>query len=175
MLSKKSSKSKITPIMAEVVPIVSPPATTAPAPKKDPHVFVIAKSTKEDKEEAHFDIAQNVGTAKNVWAWGKTIPVLTTSIGLTKTIATKVLDITIHMDLPVIDQKGVKPQLKKLDDDIVTPVIMAVWKIIETAIAKGDEMVVKPVLTEVLLWVLGPLVMSDDKKMKDKEKKKMME
>eukprot|EP00579_Thalassiosira_antarctica_P018525 CAMPEP_0201947588 /NCGR_PEP_ID=MMETSP0903-20130614/55017_1 /ASSEMBLY_ACC=CAM_ASM_000552 /TAXON_ID=420261 /ORGANISM="Thalassiosira antarctica, Strain CCMP982" /LENGTH=506 /DNA_ID=CAMNT_0048490735 /DNA_START=290 /DNA_END=1810 /DNA_ORIENTATION=- len=171
VLSKKSSKSKITPVMAEVTPFVSPPATTALAPKKDSHVVVIAKTTEEDdeEEEAHFDIAQNVyGTAKNVWAWGKTIPIITTLLGLTETIATKVLDTTIHMDLPAIDENGVKSQLKKLDDDIVTPAILAVWKIIEPAIAKGVEMVVKSVLTEVLPLVLG----SSDKKKEEGEKKK---
>jgi len=169
MPSKKSSMSKIAPFTAEATPFVLAPVTTAPAPKKDPPVVVIAKTTKEDEEEAHFDIAQNVyGTAKNVWAWGKTIPIITTLLGLTETIATKVLDTTIHMDLPAIDENGVKSQLKKLDDDIVTPAILAVWKIIEPAIAKGVEMVVKSVLTEVLPLVLG----SSDKKKEEGEKKK---
>jgi hypothetical protein len=177
MSSKKSFKiSNTTPTASMVSESTPPPTTTTPpAPKKDPSVVSVKKTEGDGKDDdAHFDVAQNVyGTAKNIWAWGKTVPVITTLLGLTENVASKVLDTTIHMDLPAIDEKAVKPQLKKLDDGIVTPAILAVWNIIGPAIAKGDEMVVKPILTEVAPRVLGPLGLW---KLNDKEKeKKMME
>ncbi|KAL9183118.1 hypothetical protein ACHAXT_004905 [Thalassiosira profunda] len=150
MPSKKTTARKIVPV-AEAVP--------APPAKKDPKT-----------DEPHFDVAQNVyGTAKNAWAWGTGVPVVSTFLGLTETIAAKVLDATVHMDLPAIDQEGVVPQLKKLDDDIITPAILAVWKVIEPAVGKADEMVLKPVLTEVVPRVLAPLGMFDGKKAEEKK------
>ena len=73
------------------------------------------------------------------------------------------------MDLPAIDQKAVTPQLKKLDDELVTPVILAIRKIIEPAVVKGEEMIVKPVLTEVVPRVMAPLGMF---MFEDQQKKK---
>lgn len=87
-------------------------------------------------------------------------------------MAEKVLDTAVHMSLPAIDQDVVTPNLKKLDDEIVSPVILAVWKLIEPAVGKADEMVLKPVIDEVLPRVLAPLGMFDQKKRDLDAKKK---
>merc|ERR1712087_64704 len=138
--------------------------TPAPAVAEDPLV-----EAEETEDEAHFDVAQNFyGTIKGVWAWGKTVPVVSTFLGLTEAAASKFVETTISMDLPAIDQQGVTPQLKKLDGGVIDPVILAVWKIVEPALAKGDEMVFKPVMTEVVPRVLAPLGMFDTK---EEEKK----
>lgn len=166
-MPSKKSKSKIAPVAEDTTPVAPPAVAITEPAKKEPAVVPVEKKT---QEEAHFDVAQNVyGTAKNVWAWGKTVPVMSTFLGLTETVATKVLDTTIHMDLPAIDEKAVTPNLKKLDDDIVTPMILAVWKIVEPAVVKGEELVIKPVLTEVVPRVLAPLGMFDKKKEDEKK------
>ncbi|KAL7533301.1 hypothetical protein ACHAXR_005157 [Thalassiosira sp. AJA248-18] len=180
MASKnKKSKSKITPVVEATTPMPTPPPTTMAPPKKEQPEVVVEKkvmptTTPPQDREAHFDVAQNVyGTAKNVWAWGKTVPVIATFLDLTENVAAKVLDTAVHMDLPAIDQKAVTPQLKKLDDDIVSPMIVAIWKIIEPAVMKGEEMVVKPVLKEVVPRVLAPLSMFGDNDTKKKEEAQM--
>merc|ERR1712087_605413 len=116
----------------------------------------------ETEDEAHFDVAQNVyGTIKGVWAWGKTVPVVSTFLGLTEAVASKFVETTISLDLPAIDQHGVTPQLKKLDGGVIDPVILAVWKIVE------------PAMTDVVPRVLAPLGMfekkEEEKKVDEKE------
>jgi len=186
MTSKKSTKIKVSsnmePVAASTQHAVdpTPTPTTTTTPKEDPPVTTTITKTIEindDEESAHFDVAQNVyGTVKNVWAWGKTVPVITNLLDLTEKVASKVVETTVHMDLPAIDQKTVTPQLKKLDDSLVTPVILAVWKFIEPAVVKGDEMVVQPVMKEVVPRVLAPLSMfHDDKKKKLEEKERKVE
>mmetsp|Transcript_12467 Transcript_12467/g.26541 ORF Transcript_12467/g.26541 Transcript_12467/m.26541 type:complete len:348 (+) Transcript_12467:178-1221(+) len=174
MASKNKKKSSKVAPMAAAAPVATPVPATTDAPMKDPPVTTTTVT--KTKEEAHFDFAQNVyGTAKNVWAWGKTVPVITNLLGITEAVATKVLDTTVHMDLPAIDEKAVAPQLKKLDDDIVTPLILAVWKLVGPAVEKGDAMVIKPVLTEVVPRVLGPLGLLGGEDAKKMEEKKKME
>lgn len=95
--------------------------------------------------------------------------VVSNVLGLTEAVAEKLLDTTVHMTLPAIDQDVVKPNLKKLDDDIVSPVILAVWKLIEPAVGKADEMVLKPVIDEVLPRVLAPLGLGGGESQKKKE------
>eukprot|EP00571_Detonula_confervacea_P012328 CAMPEP_0172300910 /NCGR_PEP_ID=MMETSP1058-20130122/2911_1 /TAXON_ID=83371 /ORGANISM="Detonula confervacea, Strain CCMP 353" /LENGTH=374 /DNA_ID=CAMNT_0013010857 /DNA_START=15 /DNA_END=1139 /DNA_ORIENTATION=+ len=179
MPSKKSTKSKITSPVVDPVGATPTPTPTATAPKKDPPMTVTPTKPQDDPttttnedDQAHFDIAQNVYTSvKSLWSWGKSVPIITNLLSLTETIAGKVLDTTVHMDLPALDAQGVTPQLKKLDDDIVSPALLAVWKIIEPAWVKGEEMVIQPVMREVVPRVLMPFGMFDEKK-KDWEKKK---
>lgn len=160
------------------------PVPTPKAPEPTPVIaeqtekegVVMEPATAATEDGAHFDVAQTVyGTAKNVWAWGKTVPVITNVLGITEAIAAKVLDAAVHMDLPAIDQEAVMPQLKKLDDDIVTPVILAVWQFIGPTVSKGEELVVKPVLNEVVPRVLAPLAVFDRKKKEEELRQKKEE
>lgn len=174
-MSTKMSKKDVAPVVEEAAPVVPPAApavetiTTEAPTKEDPKVL----AETADSDAPHFDVAQNVyGTAKNVWAWGKTVPLVSNILGLTEAVASKVLDTAVHMDLPALDQEAVVPQLKRLDDDLVTPVIAAVWRILEPAFAKGEEMVVKPVMKEVVPRILAPLAMFDGGKKKEEEKMK---
>ena len=67
------------------------------------------------------------------------------------------------MDLPSIDQNVVVPHAKKLDDVVITPAICAVWGIVCPAVEKGEEMIVKPVMSEVVPRILGPLGLLEKK------------
>lgn len=181
MASETSSSASKLAALSTATTLPPPPASRTLAPRRDSvPVAVVAEEAEEDEaasSEARFDVAQNVyGTAKDIWAWGRTVPVVTNLLGLTEAVAAKVLDAAVHMDLPAIDREAVTPQLKRLDDVVVTPVILAVWKLIEPAIAKGDEMVVRPILTEVVPRILAPLGMFGDDNEKELEKEgKMIE
>jgi len=148
---------KIAPTKATAV-TTSTATTPTPVPE-DTKVIVETNDNKtEESEPPHFDVAQNVyGCTKDIWAWGKTIPVLSNILTLTEDVTAKVLDMTIHMDLPAIDQTVVVPHAKQLDEGIITPAICAIWGIICPAVTKGEEMIVKPVLMEVVPRILGPL------------------
>lgn len=160
MPSKKISSSKITPVSDFKAPVPEPVAEPSPVVATAPAEVVI------ESESAHFDVAQTAyGAYKDLWCWGKTLPVISNVLGLTEDATSKVLSAAIKMDLPSLDEKVAVPHLKKLDDDVVTPAILAVWGVIEPAVEKTDEMIVKPVITEVVPRILGPLGMfKDDKK-----------
>lgn len=186
-LSKKDAKiiSDVTSSELKSIPVAKPPVITTPviATAVPPPTTALKELTElMDKtpdtptpdtpqpaatkdEEAHFDVAQNVyGTAKGIWSWGKSVPVVSNLLGLSEVIVAKVLDATVHIDLPALDSQVASPQLKKLDDDIVTPAILAIIQFIEPALVKGDEMVIKPVMKEVVPRVLAPLGMFLEKK-----------
>lgn len=84
-----------------------------------------------------FDISQTIyGATKDVWAYGKIIPVVSTILGIADAAALKALDITFHVDYAVVDDK-IKPQLKNLDDYVFTPVISTVWNVIKPLVGGG--------------------------------------
>lgn len=137
---KKTTKAVVAPA---AVPVVAAPAVTTT--KKAPV-----------KEEPHFDVSQQIYTQiKDIWAWGKTVPLVESLLGITESVAAKLLSMTFHTDLPAIDNDVAKPNLKKLDDQVVTPAIIAVWNVIGPAVSKGEEMIVKPVMKEVVPKILG--------------------
>ena len=161
MAKKKTSKIAPTPAVV---------AESTPVPEATP--------TTEDSivtsEDPHFDVAQTIyGTTKNIWAWGKTIPVISSILSLTEGATAKVLDVTIHMDLPSIDQDVVTPKAKELDDGVITPVICKIWELVGPAVGKGEDMIVKPFVGEVVPRVLGPLgLLGEEKKVVVVEEKK---
>jgi len=173
MPSKKNTMiSPVVPVdAARTTPAVTPPKEE-PTPADVAPTTAPQAATTEDDTEAHFDIAQNAYTGlKDIWSWGRSVPIITDILGLTEAVAARVLDTTVHMDLPALDSKAVTPQLKKLDDDFVTPAVLAVWKILEPVLAKSNEAVLQPVLKEVMPRVLLPVVFLEEKK-KDWERKK---
>ena len=162
MPSKKSSSKKF----------VSAPVTATAVTADPPIPAVSTATTKKEEEDTapHFDVAQNVyGCTKDIWAWGKTVPIISNMLGLTEGVTAKVLDITVHMDLPTIDQNVVVPNFKKLDDEVITPAICTIWGIVNGGVTKGDEMIVKPVMNEVVPRILGPFgFLEDETKKKEK-------
>ena len=95
------------------------------------------------------EVAQNVyGITKDVWEWGKNIPLLGGVLDLTEFTTNKLLEITIQVnDIDDILQ----PNLKKVDDHIVNPLIGMVSPVISI----GEEVIVKPALHLVLPHIIG--------------------
>jgi len=150
----KKKNSKIAPVVESTPVPEATPTTTEPIVSKD-------------SESPHFDVAQTIyGTTKDIWAWGKTVPVLSSILTLTECTTAKVLDVTVHMDLPSIDQDVVVPHAKLLDDGVITPVICKIWEIVGPAVGKGDEMIVKPFVGGVVPRILGPLGLLEGEKKK---------
>lgn len=82
-------------------------------------------------EPHHFDVAQNTyGCLKDMWAFGTTVPVVSNALGLTEAIAAILIKAVIKKELTAIDQDGIVPNMKKLDDEFVTPIISWVWNVI---------------------------------------------
>jgi hypothetical protein len=147
---------QIDQILQEQEPEVTMSATTVkktPTPAAAP---VVATKAPPANDEPHFDVTQHIyGGIKDIWAWGKTVPIVEKFLGITEAVAAKIINAAFHTDLPAIDQDVAKPNLKKLDDQVVTPAILAVWGFIEPAVSKGGEMIVEPVMKEVVPKVLG--------------------
>lgn len=109
-----------------------------------------------------FDVAQTLYCAvKDVWANGKHIPVICSLFNITETVAAKVLDQitsssggagTKEMVLLDIDERVIKPQLKMLDEKIVSPTITEVFKVIELIVSKADELVMAPIIKGLILF-----------------------
>ncbi|EJK73119.1 hypothetical protein THAOC_05276, partial [Thalassiosira oceanica] len=95
MPSKKISSSKITPVSDFKAPVPEPVAEPSPVVATAPAEVVI------ESESAHFDVAQTAyGAYKDLWCWGKTLPVISNVLGLTEDATSKVLSAAIKMDLP---------------------------------------------------------------------------
>jgi len=108
-------------------------------------VFHIGDFELLESESSSHEVVQHVyGATKEVWAWGKTVPVLSDVLGLTEGVTSKFLQLTIHID--DVEKDLVIPNLKKLDDEIVSPSIGTILNIIGPAVAVGDEVIVKPAL-----------------------------
>jgi len=102
-----------------------------PSTTKKP--FTPSLSTVDEK----FDVSQTIyGATKDVWAYGKTVPVVSNILGIADAAALKALDITFHVDYAVVDDK-IKPQLKNLDDYVFTPVISTVWNVVKPLVGGG--------------------------------------
>lgn len=109
-----------------------------------------------------FDVTQTLYCAvKDVWANGKHIPVICSLFNITETVAAKVLDQitsssggagTKEMVLLDIDERVIKPQLKMLDEKIVSPTITEVFKVIELIVSKADELVIAPIIMGLIFF-----------------------
>mmetsp|Transcript_14381 Transcript_14381/g.28710 ORF Transcript_14381/g.28710 Transcript_14381/m.28710 type:complete len:376 (+) Transcript_14381:196-1323(+) len=162
-----SITAETTTTMTTPIPETKPTVIEPPPPKPSPSPPT-SPPPEALPEEAHFDLAQQVyGATKHVWSWGKTVPVLSNLLGLTEHVAAGILDKTVKMKLETLDSDVAAPKLKELDDRVVTPVILAVWRIVGPVVGKGDEMVVKPVMTGLVPRILGPLGLDGKKKMKE--------
>mmetsp|Transcript_16847 Transcript_16847/g.23078 ORF Transcript_16847/g.23078 Transcript_16847/m.23078 type:complete len:348 (-) Transcript_16847:435-1478(-) len=95
-------------------------------------------------EGIHLDATQHVyEAAKNVWGFGKNIFFVKPFLGLTETIATKVVG-----ELKDVDD-AVKPHIANIDNSLFNPVVNAVVSFVMPAVSMVDP-VVRPVYTTVL-------------------------
>jgi hypothetical protein len=157
-------------LMSKIKGKTTPMPATAVVPKSAP----VIKATPASDDEAKFDVTQTIyGASKDVWAFGKTVPIITHILGITDAVAMKALDVTFHVDYAAVDDK-IKPQLKKLDDGLFTPPIAAVWrfvepvvKFVEPVVKTADNYIAKPFMNQVVHKVMSTLHVGDDKKMID--------
>lgn len=95
---------------------------------------------KEEKKysQHHFGVVQNAyGFTKDAWKWGKNVPVLSNFLGVTEGVAEGLLEMIVHMDLTAIDQDIFFPNMKKLDDDVITPILRSICEV--TLAAQNEE------------------------------------
>ena len=112
--------------------------------QEDEDVFHIGDFELDDESNSHEVVQHAYGATKEVWEWGKSIPVLSNVLGLTEGVTTKFLQLTIHVD--DVEKDLVIPNLKKLDDEVISPSIGTILNIIGPAVSVGEEVIVKPAL-----------------------------
>ena len=96
-------------------------------------------------ESGSHDVAQQTyGVTKEVWAWGKTVPLLSDVLGITEGLTSKVLALTINVD--DLEKDLVIPNLKKFDEEIVSPSIGIILNVVGPAVSVGEEVIFKPAM-----------------------------
>lgn len=84
---------------------------------------------------------------KGVWGWGKEQMVISTFLGMAEGIAGKVVGV-MGTDLEEIDG-NIKPQLTKVDKDILNPAISAIVGILMKVAGKSEN-ILKPIIVSIL-------------------------
>jgi hypothetical protein len=115
------------------------PPTTAPSSSSSPDL------SKVDAAEVVY------AKAKDVWAWGKSIPVVGFFASTSEQVAGKALSI-VGTDFGAVDTK-VSTELAKLDTSVLNPAIQAIAKLVIEVAGKSEE-TLKPIL-DVLMAKLG--------------------
>eukprot|EP00542_Grammatophora_oceanica_P004651 CAMPEP_0194065538 /NCGR_PEP_ID=MMETSP0009_2-20130614/85524_1 /TAXON_ID=210454 /ORGANISM="Grammatophora oceanica, Strain CCMP 410" /LENGTH=324 /DNA_ID=CAMNT_0038718395 /DNA_START=553 /DNA_END=1527 /DNA_ORIENTATION=- len=121
-------------------------------------------TSNKTEEEKSVDAATTVyESVKNVWTWGKGVPVIGFGEGVAEAVAGKVLGLA-GTSIPELDT-AIKPHVAGLDTDFLNPAINAVVGAIMGGVSKGDDMI-RPVVMKVVPTILGPLGMVEDEKKK---------
>lgn len=110
-------------------------STSMPSKKKsrstmpiEPTVPTTPTATVQEagEEGADMDVAELVyGKAKHVWAWGKTLPLISIGLGMTEAVAQKAASMA-GTDLEKLDKEIIHPRLVTLDSEFIAPVIKVV-------------------------------------------------
>jgi hypothetical protein len=94
--------------------------------------------------EQHPDAASHLYEGvKGAWAWGKTLPVVTTFMGIGEAIASKVVGIA-GTDFEEIDTQ-LKPHLTQFDIGVLNPALEAIIGALLGAAGKSEEFI-KPII-----------------------------
>eukprot|EP00956_Cyclotella_meneghiniana_P042220 scaffold248393_cov85-Cyclotella_meneghiniana.AAC.7 len=156
VLKKKTKAAAAAPTPA---PAAAPVAPAPVAAVKATPAPAAAATPSSSSTEPHFDVTQQIyGSIKDLWAWGKSVPYVSDILTLTENVASKLLDMTFHTTLPALDVDVAKPNLKKLDEEIVSPAVVTVWGVIRPAVEKGSEMIVEPVMKEVMPKIMDVML-----------------
>lgn len=132
----------------------APSPVSAPAPTDVISKLTESAIAKKEEEAPHFDVTQTAYSAyKSLWCWGKKVPVIKPLLDISEDVTNKILA-TVNVDLPSLDEK-LPSHLQRVDDEVVTPAILAVWGFIGPALNKTDETIVKPVMTDVVPRILS--------------------
>lgn len=142
--TEKASKATKPPL-----PDVAPAPVTAPS---DPSPTVI------EDEQMKVAAAEIVyGKAKEIIAWGKSVPVVSLFVEIPEAVVGKALDM-VGTDLSEVDGK-IESELLKFDSGILNPAIETIVKIVIDVAGKSED-TIKPII-ETLLKPLGFLIKSE--------------
>lgn len=103
---------------------------------------------------------------KDVWTWGKGLPVVGFFEGVTEAVVNKVVSVA-GTSLEEIDGH-VKPVVAGLDTSYLNPAIEAIVAAIMSGVGKADD-TFRPVIEAVVPTVLGPLGLMDSDKKKERK------
>mmetsp|Transcript_41659 Transcript_41659/g.47476 ORF Transcript_41659/g.47476 Transcript_41659/m.47476 type:complete len:170 (+) Transcript_41659:124-633(+) len=117
------------------------------------------------EEQMKVDAAEVVyGKAKDILAWGKSVPVVSFFVGTSEAVAGKALGV-VGTDLSQLDGK-IGSELTKFDSGILNPAIAAIANILMAVAGKSEE-TIKPIV-DALLKPLGMLIKSEAKEVSPK-------
>jgi hypothetical protein len=143
-----SSKYNSTPTSTAAVPTKMPPK---PAPPSTTATTITPSSSASGPDLSKIDAAEVVYTkAKDVWAWGKTVPLVSFVVGTTETVASKALDVA-GTSFSSLDGR-IAEELAKLDSGILNPAMEQIAKLIISAAAHSEEHL-KPLILSILSTV----------------------
>eukprot|EP00934_Nitzschia_sp_Nitz4_P000101 Nitzschia sp. Nitz4//scaffold98_size77359//27179//28055//NITZ4_005545-RA/size77359-augustus-gene-0.46-mRNA-1//1//CDS//3329560748//101//frame0 len=135
-----TARSSLKPELEETMSAVAAPVpvTTDSTPMK----------TMEPSSDKGIDVAETVySKAKDVWSWGKGVPLVSIGLGITEAVVGKAVSL-VGTDLEDIDSK-IKPQLEKIDHGVLNPAIDKVVGVVLGAAGKTEE-IVKPIVVKIL-------------------------
>lgn len=142
-ISVKVSENK--PPIADVAPAAP---TTTP---------VDSSSTMNEDKYMQIPVAEAVyGKAKDVLAWGKSVPIVSFFVGTSEAVAGKALGV-VGTDLSQLDGK-IGSEVTKFDKGILNPAIQAIAKVLIGVAGKSEE-TIKPII-DAILKPLGMLIKS---------------
>jgi len=154
-----AKKVKTTMAMKEGIVPKKEPMEKAAAPITIPTPIVTGE------EQMKVDAAEVVyGKAKDILAWGKSVPVVSFFVGTSEAVAGKALGV-VGTDLSQLDGK-IGSELTKFDSGILNPAIAAIANILMAVAGKSEE-TIKPII-DFLLKPLGMLIKSEAKEVSPK-------
>jgi len=116
------------------------------------------EDTPVEEKKMMVDAAEVVyGKAKDIFAWGKSVPVVGFFVGTSEAVAGKALGV-VGTDLSQVDGK-IESELTKLDKGVLNPAIEAIAKIL-IGVAGKSEAAIKPIIG-IFLKPLGLLIKSE--------------
>jgi hypothetical protein len=102
-----------------------------------------------DSDTMHVDAAEKVyGAAKDVWAWGKGVGVISPFLGLAEGVASKVVSTSSGETLESVD-RHVVDHIHGIDDKFLNPTISFIVKMVLSAAGNTEE-TLKPFVIKVL-------------------------
>jgi len=146
IVPEKASTIEKKPPLPDVV--LAAPITTSVAP------YPIVS---EDEQIKVYAAEIVYGKAKDILAWGKSVPVVSFFVGTSEAVAGKALGV-VGTDLSTLDGK-IESELTKFDTGILNPAIEAIANVLIGVAGKSEE-TIKPII-DAILKPLGMLIKSE--------------
>jgi hypothetical protein len=151
IMATKTKKSKST---TTSIKKAFPADTPVAAPTK---TATTATPPVVDGDQMKVDAAEIVyGKAKDILAWGKTVPLVKFFVGTSEAVAGKALEV-VGTDLSTVDGR-IGSELSKFDGSILNPAISAIAKVLMNVAGKSEE-----TFMPIIIAMLSPLGMMKSK------------